>query len=224
MIKAIQDYIRLYNKNPRPFQRVASAGRIIRKVKKYKELQKHETNLAPRFRETMLVNIGTAFLMPTSRIKPARKVANKPPAKNAEATVRLAKPQGHSIRKKAGQDAVKASSTAKNKAVAKKPTRARRRAGPSQKAAGGIYQLDLSAFFPESVTQREKWICLACVLDVFTRHMGLNRVSQPQWPFSRERSYANASSRRSFSRIRRRVRSTKASLLARQLSSRTPRA
>jgi hypothetical protein len=26
LIKAIQDYIRLYNKNPRPFQRVASAG------------------------------------------------------------------------------------------------------------------------------------------------------------------------------------------------------
>jgi len=150
---------------------------IVWKVNKYKELQKHETNLAPRFRETMLVNIGTAFLMPTSRIKPALKVANKPPAKNAEATVRLAKPQGHSIRKKAGQDAVKASSTAKNNAVAKKPTRARRRAGPSQKAAGGIYQLDLSAFFPESVTQREKWICLACVLDVFTRHMGLARTT-----------------------------------------------
>jgi hypothetical protein len=107
--------------------------------------------LAPRFRETMLVNIGTAFLMPTSRIKPALKVANKPPAKNAEATVRLAKPRGLSIRKKAGQDAVKASSTAKNKAAEKKPTRARRRARPSQKAAGGIYQLDLSAFFPESV-------------------------------------------------------------------------
>ena len=26
LFKAIQDYIRLYNKNPRPFQRVASAG------------------------------------------------------------------------------------------------------------------------------------------------------------------------------------------------------
>src|SRR5229473_764406 len=177
LIKAIQDYIRLYNKNPRPFQWVASAGRIIRKVNKYKELQKHETNEAPRFRETMLVNIGRAFLMPTSRIKLALKVANKPPAKNAEATVRLAKPQGHSIRKKAGKHAAKASSTAKNKSVAKKPTRARSRAGPSQKAAGGIYQLDLSAFFPESITQREKWICLACVLDVFTRHMGLARTT-----------------------------------------------
>src|SRR5579859_934169 len=36
LIKTIQDYIRLYNKNPRPFQWVASASRIIRKVYKYK--------------------------------------------------------------------------------------------------------------------------------------------------------------------------------------------
>jgi transposase len=37
LIKAIHDYIRIYNKNPRPFQWVASASRIIRKVNKYKE-------------------------------------------------------------------------------------------------------------------------------------------------------------------------------------------
>src|SRR6267154_1200645 len=37
----------------------------------------------------------------------------------------------------------------------------------------GSAPLDLSAVPPESVTQLEKWICLACVLDVFTRHMGL---------------------------------------------------
>jgi transposase len=36
LIKAIQDYIRLYNKNPQPFQWVASASRIIKKVNKYK--------------------------------------------------------------------------------------------------------------------------------------------------------------------------------------------
>jgi transposase len=36
LIKTIHDYIRLYNKNPRPFHWVASANRIIRKVKKYK--------------------------------------------------------------------------------------------------------------------------------------------------------------------------------------------
>jgi transposase len=37
LITAIRDYIRLYNRNPRPFQWVASASKIIRKVRKYKE-------------------------------------------------------------------------------------------------------------------------------------------------------------------------------------------
>ena len=55
-------------------------------------------------------------------------------------------------RKKAGKPSVK-----------KTAARARIGSGP----------LDLSALPPESVTQLEKWICLACVLDVFTRHMGL---------------------------------------------------
>jgi transposase len=42
LIRAIQDYIRLYNKNPRPFQWVASASRIIRKVGKYKGISDTE--------------------------------------------------------------------------------------------------------------------------------------------------------------------------------------
>jgi transposase len=37
LIKAIRDYVRQYNKNPQPFQWVASASKIIRKVNKYKE-------------------------------------------------------------------------------------------------------------------------------------------------------------------------------------------
>jgi transposase len=37
LTKAIHDYIRIYNRNPRPFHWVASASRIIRKVNKYKE-------------------------------------------------------------------------------------------------------------------------------------------------------------------------------------------
>ena len=36
-----------------------------------------------------------------------------------------------------------------------------------------IEPLDLSSLPPEAVTTIEKWICLACVLDVFTRLMGL---------------------------------------------------
>ena len=38
LVKAIQDYLRQYNKNPQPFQWVASASRIIRKVNKYKDI------------------------------------------------------------------------------------------------------------------------------------------------------------------------------------------
>ena len=37
LIKAIQDYVQHYNRNPQPFQWVASASKIIRKVNKYKE-------------------------------------------------------------------------------------------------------------------------------------------------------------------------------------------
>ena len=37
LIKAIQDYIQRYNRNPQPFQWVASASKIIRKINKYKD-------------------------------------------------------------------------------------------------------------------------------------------------------------------------------------------
>jgi transposase len=37
LIQAIKDYVRTYNKNPHPFQWVASASKIIRKVNKYKD-------------------------------------------------------------------------------------------------------------------------------------------------------------------------------------------
>lgn len=64
---------------------------------------------------------------------------------------------------------------AKSKRV---PKGATKKPSPPKKAGGnkkpaGIEPLDLSAFPPESITQSEKWICLACILDVFTRHMGL---------------------------------------------------
>ena len=38
LTQAIRDYVRLYNQNPRPFQWVASASQIIRKVTKYKAI------------------------------------------------------------------------------------------------------------------------------------------------------------------------------------------
>lgn len=37
LIKAINDYVRIYNTKPQPFQWVASASQIIRKVRKYKD-------------------------------------------------------------------------------------------------------------------------------------------------------------------------------------------
>ena len=37
LIKAIKDYVRHYNRNPQPFQWVATANQIVRKVRKYKE-------------------------------------------------------------------------------------------------------------------------------------------------------------------------------------------
>jgi hypothetical protein len=57
------------------------------------------------------------------------------------------------------------------KAPVAKPDKAGKKIKVSK--AGGIQPLDLGAFPEESVIQSEKWICLACVLDVFTRHMGL---------------------------------------------------
>lgn len=63
----------------------------------------------------------------------------------------------------------KAPSTKKlSKAVSKMKTAKK---APRSKVAPG--PLDVSALPPESITQTEKRICLACVLDVFTRHLGL---------------------------------------------------
>src|SRR5882762_1749695 len=75
---------------------------------------------------------------------------------------------------------------ASKKPAAKNPAKSAKRS-PNKKASNSVSRaavaktaarvksdpLDLSAFPPESVRQLEKWICLACVLDVFTRHMGL---------------------------------------------------
>ena len=46
-------------------------------------------------------------------------------------------------------------------------------APPKKKAAPAVAALDLGEFPRESITQGERWICLACVWEVFTRHLGL---------------------------------------------------
>jgi hypothetical protein len=68
------------------------------------------------------------------------------------------------------------SAAAKKKTPARKPAAkpvkpAAKKRAPAPKPA--IEPLDLSAFPPETITGLEKWICLACVSDVFTRHLRL---------------------------------------------------
>src|SRR5216684_3287877 len=89
--------------------------------------------------------------MPTGKTKPALKPAKKP--------ARRSKPSARPS---------KAARPARPK---KSPSRKRTSATP--KSANKIQPLDLSAFPPESITVLEKWICLACVSDVFTRHLDL---------------------------------------------------
>jgi hypothetical protein len=73
---------------------------------------------------------------------------------------------------------IKSKRLKKSAAPKKKPAPAPRKAKPASsrktKPVGKIQPLDLSALPPESVTAFEKGICLACVLDVFTRYMGLS--------------------------------------------------
>ena len=55
------------------------------------------------------------------------------------------------------------------------PNKASRRTGRVQKASvAGTKRVDLSSFPSEAVRKLDRSICLACVLDVFTRHMGLS--------------------------------------------------
>jgi len=69
---------------------------------------------------------------------------------------------------------VRAKPAAGAKRAVKKARPSTRKAAAKKVAAGPKFKpLDLSEFPPEAVTQKELNICLACVLDVFTRHMGI---------------------------------------------------
>jgi hypothetical protein len=73
------------------------------------------------------------------------------------------------VKKAAKKAAPKAAKKAAKKAIrkpAKEPV-------PQAKRTKAAEPLDLSALPAEAITKVEKWICLACVLDVFTRLMGL---------------------------------------------------
>jgi hypothetical protein len=78
------------------------------------------------------------------------------------AAVRKTKPP---VRKAAAKTPAAASPKKKSAPAKKAPTK---KSAPKKPAP-----LDLSTFPPESVRSYEKTICLACVLDVFTRHLKL---------------------------------------------------
>ena len=104
---------------------------------------------------------------------PAKK---RPPAKPVKrATAKRAPVKPTPVKRTPAKPATAKPATAKPTTV--KPGRDRKKAPQksalSKKPPAGAEPLDFSAFPPESLTQSEKWICLACILDVFTRHMGL---------------------------------------------------
>jgi hypothetical protein len=90
--------------------------------------------------------------MPTRKTKPA----SKPSKKSARRSTPLTK-----------------APKAAKPAPTKKPNDRKPSTAAKPKADGKTQSLDLSPFPPESITVLERWICLACVLDVFTRHLHL---------------------------------------------------
>jgi hypothetical protein len=75
-----------------------------------------------------------------------------------------------------GRRAKPVKKSAKKKPVvpkAKAPKQTKKPAVIKKKTPVAIAPLDLSKFPNESVTRSERWICLACVWEVFTRHLGL---------------------------------------------------
>ena len=90
--------------------------------------------------------------MPKRKTKSTSKPAKKPARRSTPSTEPLKQAKPAPKKRSYGR---KASPVAKPK--------------PADKAQ----PLDLSPFPPESIAVLEKWICLACVLDVFTRHLHL---------------------------------------------------
>ena len=109
----------------------------------------------------------------------AKKTSAKPsPAKKK--AVKKAAPKKN-IPKKAARS--RPAPKAKPAKAPQKPSAAKKKSLAAKKPASP--PLDLSKFPPESVTQAERWICLACVWDVFTRHMRL----APRTALSQIRAY-----------------------------------
>src|SRR5712692_3447767 len=87
------------------------------------------------------------------------------------AAKRKAKVVSKPVKKKAARPAAKKPAAKKPASVAKKAVA--KKAAAKAKTATKIQPLDLSAFPPESISFLERWICLACVSEVFMRHLAL---------------------------------------------------
>jgi hypothetical protein len=74
--------------------------------------------------------------------------------------------------KKRKAAAVKVKATAPAR---KKPSAAAAPALKKRKAAAAKPAIEISEYFPhELLREHSKWICLACILDIFTRHLGMS--------------------------------------------------
>ncbi|HUJ50067.1 MAG TPA: hypothetical protein VLW25_07695, partial [Bryobacteraceae bacterium] len=103
----------------------------------------------------------------------AKKTSSKTARHLKRAAGKPAKPMPSLKAKKPPAPKRKAAATPRKSAPSKA---APRKAAPRPQAAPpktAFPPLDLSKFPSESLTQGERWICLACVWEVFTRHMGL---------------------------------------------------
>ena len=107
--------------------------------------------------------------MPKKRGKPAV----RKPAKAATTPARDRKKTTARVRVKPIR--TKPAPTKRKAAPKLAKTKPARGAAPKKRPSSPrLEPLDVSAFPPEAVVQSAAWICLACVLDVFTRHMGIS--------------------------------------------------
>lgn len=124
---------------------------------------------------------------PTAVQKTVKKTAAVKKAAAVEKTAAVKKPAVERAVKKAVKPAVKKPAAAAQRATATQAAARPRVAkaplpkpGPKPTAAKKLRpgaELDFSAFPPEALLHEERWICLACVLDVFTRQLGMAAVT-----------------------------------------------
>jgi hypothetical protein len=117
--------------------------------------------------------------MAVRKTKPAKRVGKKPARAGKPAAKRATVAKKAPAKKAAAKKVVKPSAVkqAVSRPAAKTPA-AKTPAPPpaavaKRKETSKIAPLDVSAFPQESIAIFERWICLACVLDVFTRQLGL---------------------------------------------------